>query len=186
MARCHQRETFTANRMILGPFTGGCLCGAIRYEVDRVFDVIYCHCNQCRRSSGAPVLLTAQVSGDAFRLTKGSPSEYSNIRFRAQLFLRNVRRRAVRRICAAESSARERRSLFLRSRRNVRRSRRGSAADPPVRREQTRRGSNTIDRLPRRRRATLCRIRTSAETANDSDLMDRGPGAPRPERVRCR
>jgi hypothetical protein len=59
-----------------GPFTGGCLCGAVRYEVDRVFDVIYCHCNQCRRSSGAPVLLTAQVSGDAFRLTKGSPSEY--------------------------------------------------------------------------------------------------------------
>jgi catechol 2,3-dioxygenase-like lactoylglutathione lyase family enzyme len=62
--------------MIEGPFTGGCLCGAIRYEVDRIFDVIYCHCNQCRRSSGAPVMLTAQVSGDAFRLTKGTPSEY--------------------------------------------------------------------------------------------------------------
>jgi predicted N-acetyltransferase YhbS/ketosteroid isomerase-like protein len=58
------------------PFTGGCLCGAIRYEIDAVFDVIYCHCNHCRRSSGAPVLLTAQVSGDAFRLTKGSPSEH--------------------------------------------------------------------------------------------------------------
>ena len=55
---------------------GGCLCGAIRYEIDAVFDVIYCHCKHCRRSSGAPVLLTAQVSGDAFRLTKGSPSEY--------------------------------------------------------------------------------------------------------------
>lgn len=58
------------------PLTGGCLCGEIRYEVDRVSDVIYCHCNQCRRSSGAPVLLSAQVSGDAFRLTKGSPSVY--------------------------------------------------------------------------------------------------------------
>jgi hypothetical protein len=58
------------------PFSGGCSCGAVRYEVDRVFDVIYCHCNHCRRSSGAPLMLVAQVSGDAFRLTKGSPSEY--------------------------------------------------------------------------------------------------------------
>ena len=62
--------------MIEGPFTGGCICGAIRYEVDRIFDVIYCHCNQCRRSSGAPVLLTAGVSAEAFRLTKGSPRDY--------------------------------------------------------------------------------------------------------------
>ena len=67
---------FHGEPMIEGPFMGGCLCGAIRYEIDAVFDVIYCHCKHCRRSSGAPVLLTAQVSGDAFRLTKGSPSEY--------------------------------------------------------------------------------------------------------------
>ena len=62
--------------MIDGPLTGGCLCGAIRYQVDRVFDVIYCHCNQCRRSSGGPVLLNAGISGNAFRLTKGSPRAY--------------------------------------------------------------------------------------------------------------
>jgi adenylate cyclase len=62
--------------MIEGPFTGGCLCGAIRYEVDRVFDVINCHCNNCRRSSGAPVTVTAQVPGDAFRVVEGSPSAY--------------------------------------------------------------------------------------------------------------
>ena len=62
--------------MIEGPFTGGCLCEAIRYEVDRVFDVIYCHCSRCRRSSGAPVLLTAAVAGDAMRLTRGTPTVY--------------------------------------------------------------------------------------------------------------
>ena len=56
---------------------GGCLCGSIRYEVDRVFDVIYCHCNPCRRSSGAPVLVTAAVPGDAFRLTSGKPTAYA-------------------------------------------------------------------------------------------------------------
>jgi len=62
--------------MIHGPFTGGCLCGSIRYEIDQVFDVIYCHCNQCRRSSGAPVLVIAAVAGDAFRVTEGSPSVF--------------------------------------------------------------------------------------------------------------
>jgi len=62
--------------MIEGPFTGGCVCKSIRYEVDRIFDVIYCHCNQCRRSSGAPVLSTAAVAGDAFRVTKGTPAVY--------------------------------------------------------------------------------------------------------------
>src|SRR5215469_11783999 len=62
--------------MIDGPFTGGCQCGAIQFEVDRVFDVIYCHCNHCRRSSGAPVLLTAGVAAKDFRLVRGSPREY--------------------------------------------------------------------------------------------------------------
>jgi hypothetical protein len=62
--------------MIDGPFTGGCLCRSVRYEVDEVFDVIYCHCNQCRRSSGAPVLVTAAVAGDAFRVTEGNPSVF--------------------------------------------------------------------------------------------------------------
>jgi hypothetical protein len=58
------------------PLVGGCLCGAIRYEIDRVFDVIYCHCNQCRRSSGGPVLLSAAVAGNAFRVTSGTPAVY--------------------------------------------------------------------------------------------------------------
>jgi hypothetical protein len=62
--------------MIVGPFTGGCLCKSIRYKIDSVFDVIYCHCNQCRRSSGAPVLLCAAVAGDAFRVNEGTPTAY--------------------------------------------------------------------------------------------------------------
>ena len=62
--------------MMDGPFAGGCTCGAIRFEIDRIFDAIYCHCNRCRRSSGAPVLVWAQVASDAFHLTIGSPSVY--------------------------------------------------------------------------------------------------------------
>ena len=34
--------------------TGGCLCGAVRYEVDPPLrDVILCHCEMCRKAHGA-------------------------------------------------------------------------------------------------------------------------------------
>jgi len=34
--------------------TGGCLCGAIRYEADQPpFDAGYCHCRMCQKSLGS-------------------------------------------------------------------------------------------------------------------------------------
>jgi hypothetical protein len=41
---------------------GGCLCGAVRYEIERVFDVMYCHCSRCRKTTGAPVVACAYAS----------------------------------------------------------------------------------------------------------------------------
>ncbi len=39
--------------------TGGCLCGAVRYEVrGELRGVIACHCSQCRRTSGHFVAAT--------------------------------------------------------------------------------------------------------------------------------
>lgn len=36
--------------------TGGCRCGAIRFEASAApHHVSYCHCGDCRRASGAPV-----------------------------------------------------------------------------------------------------------------------------------
>ena len=33
--------------------TGGCLCGAVRYEVNgKLRDVLECHCSMCRRVHG--------------------------------------------------------------------------------------------------------------------------------------
>lgn len=40
--------------------TGGCLCGAVRYEVrGPLRQVVACHCEQCRRTSGHFVAATA-------------------------------------------------------------------------------------------------------------------------------
>ena len=40
--------------------TGSCLCGAVRYEVrGGLRKVVYCHCGQCRKTSGHFVAATA-------------------------------------------------------------------------------------------------------------------------------
>lgn len=41
-------------------YTGGCLCGAVAYEIEGPLrDVIACHCGQCRRTSGHHVAATS-------------------------------------------------------------------------------------------------------------------------------
>jgi len=50
--------------------TGGCLCGAVRYEVARPLrDVIVCHCEMCRKAHGHIAAYTAAPKG-ALRITE--------------------------------------------------------------------------------------------------------------------
>jgi hypothetical protein len=50
--------------------TGGCFCGAIRYEASAPMTAVtYCHCSKCRRWHGHVGAFTA-VDRDAFRLTE--------------------------------------------------------------------------------------------------------------------
>jgi hypothetical protein len=58
----------------MAEFVGGCLCGAVRYRVTtRPGDVAdYCHCSQCRKAGGAPVLAWVQVPPDCFTVTRGA------------------------------------------------------------------------------------------------------------------
>src|SRR5262245_17366855 len=53
------------------PLGGGCPCGAVRFEIAVIFDARYCHCNECRRASGAPATATAVVRREDFRVTTG-------------------------------------------------------------------------------------------------------------------
>lgn len=56
---------------------GGCLCGALRFRLSAApFDVAYCHCADCRRSSAAPVSLFVEVHEESFEITKGTPAVY--------------------------------------------------------------------------------------------------------------
>lgn len=58
-------------------YTGGCLCGAIRYEVDaEPTDSGWCHCRMCQRVSGAPAQPFAMFPLAAFRYLQGEPRVY--------------------------------------------------------------------------------------------------------------
>lgn len=59
--------------------TGGCHCGAIRYEVsgDALTHAL-CHCRDCQRCAGAPMVGWTMYPEDALTLTKGSPSTYAS------------------------------------------------------------------------------------------------------------
>ncbi|WP_424970792.1 GFA family protein [Dinoroseobacter sp. S76] len=57
--------------------TGGCLCGAIRYEVTGPLrPVVACHCNQCRRTSGHYVAATSALKRDV--VIAGTPRWFAS------------------------------------------------------------------------------------------------------------
>lgn len=61
--------------------TGGCMCGAVRYETTgKPFVVLHCHCNSCRKHNGGPIVTLAgfkteqvKFSGDNRKLYASSP-----------------------------------------------------------------------------------------------------------------
>lgn len=60
---------------------GGCLCGAVRYEVSgRALKVANCHCSMCRRHSGAAFLTYAAYPVDHVQFISGGPVDYRSSR----------------------------------------------------------------------------------------------------------
>ncbi len=59
--------------------TGGCLCGAIRFEAEGVPKwTSYCHCNSCRKHTGAPASAFAGFERVQVRFTSGQLATYAS------------------------------------------------------------------------------------------------------------
>lgn len=58
---------------------GGCLCGALRYEVSKQPSrVTMCHCKFCQRATGGAYLVEPVFEAQNFRVTSGTPKHYSH------------------------------------------------------------------------------------------------------------
>ncbi len=70
--------------------TGGCLCGAIRFELTGPLrDVVVCHCSLCRRA-GTYAGAYTWVPDDSLRITSAdSPSTYVDVNGRERRFCRS-------------------------------------------------------------------------------------------------
>jgi hypothetical protein len=58
-------------------YSGGCLCGGVRYEASGAArHLCYCHCQSCRRAAGAPFVAWGTFDRDSFRVTRGTLAEF--------------------------------------------------------------------------------------------------------------
>jgi hypothetical protein len=58
--------------------TGGCQCGAVRYEArGEPQHNALCHCSDCQASAGAPVVGWMAFATDEVTVTKGTPKIYT-------------------------------------------------------------------------------------------------------------
>ena len=72
------------------PVTGGCLCGAIRYESTEPPNWVgYCHCRMCQQAYGALFGLFAAFPEEAFRYTQGEPTYYQSSPWAKRAFCAN-------------------------------------------------------------------------------------------------
>lgn len=59
--------------------TGGCMCGAVRYETTAApFAITHCHCASCRKHNGAPVVTLAGYSAKDVTFSGSDRSLYES------------------------------------------------------------------------------------------------------------
>jgi hypothetical protein len=59
--------------------TGGCHCGKVRYQAEgKAITSALCHCTDCRRHAGAPMVGWTMYPKDAVKITKGQPKIYQS------------------------------------------------------------------------------------------------------------
>ena len=58
------------------PLSGGCQCGALRYELtDAPLTLYACHCTNCQKQTGSAFVLSVIIPEPAFSFTKGKPAK---------------------------------------------------------------------------------------------------------------
>jgi hypothetical protein len=59
------------------PITGGCNCGAVRFEVSEPFEAsMYCHCTRCQRRTGTSASVNGRTTPDAFAIVSGGAAKF--------------------------------------------------------------------------------------------------------------
>ena len=54
-------------------YQGGCLCGAVRFEIHGpIRNIVYCHCSQCRKVQGSAFATNGIVDAGNFQITRGT------------------------------------------------------------------------------------------------------------------
>jgi hypothetical protein len=60
-------------------FSGRCLCGAVRFEARGwPKGIFWCHCDSCRRHSGAPVSVFVGFANDAVTVIEGTITTFKS------------------------------------------------------------------------------------------------------------
>jgi len=59
------------------PLTGGCQCGAVRYEIRAAPITLYaCHCTECQKQSSSAFGMSLSVPSSGFSITGGAPRHW--------------------------------------------------------------------------------------------------------------
>jgi hypothetical protein len=54
------------------PLTGGCLCGAVRFEVSApLVSAGYCHCTRCQRRTGSAASISGRIAPGSLQILSG-------------------------------------------------------------------------------------------------------------------
>ena len=73
-------------------YEGGCLCGAVRFEIaGPIRNIVYCHCSRCRKAQGSAFATNGIAAANAFVITRGEDelTVYESMPGKTKHFCRN-------------------------------------------------------------------------------------------------
>jgi hypothetical protein len=91
------------------PQTGGCQCGALRYEITQAPQLVAtCHCTDCQRMTSSAFSIALVLRSGTFRLVRGDPKAVQRLADSGRMTTRWSARSAARGSAAAYDLTRRR------------------------------------------------------------------------------